>query len=417
MPRCGLTRGSSPAAGGRIAAPQGAILNRHRLRVAAATMVSLLALLTACGGQDASKQAAPPVMEVFVTEVAVEDVPIVREWVGETRGVADIEIRARVNGYLEAIHFREGGRVKKGQLLYSIDKSELLQELTAAQAQLAAAQTQLAYAESDVARYRPLAEMNAVSQRDLDSAVARHEAAIAQVDAAEAGLRLAEIDLSYSEITAPIAGLIGLSQAKVGDYVGQSPNPVVLNTLSDTDPIHVRFPIGEREYLELSGRHREADREANRKNAKDPRLELLLADGSVHPYKGRIEFIQRNVDASTGTLMLEASFPNPDLVLRPGQYGRVRTVVDVLEDQLLVPQRSVQELQGEYQVWVVKEDGSVELRHVEMGRRVDWRWVVREGLSPGDVVVADGIQRLRAGVKVDARPWEPPVTDTSDTAG
>ena len=345
-----------------------------------------------------------------MTEVVVEDVPVVREWVGETRGVADIEIRARVQGYLQGIHFREGGLVRKGQLLYSIDQSELLQELTASQAGLAAARTNLAYAESDVARYRPLAEMNAVSERDLDSAVARHDAAVAQVEAAEAILRLGEINLSYAEIKAPIGGLIGLSKAKVGDYVGQSPNPVVLNTLSDTNPIHVRFPIGEREYLEIARAYPETER-ANRKAGEESPLplELILADGTVHPYVGETRFIERNIDASTGTLTVEAAFPNPELVLRPGQYGRVRAVVTTLKDRLLVPQRAVQELQGQFQIWVVQDDGSVELRHVEMGRRVDWRWVVREGLNPGDVVVADGIQRLRSGVRVNAQPWEPPI--------
>jgi len=357
-------------------------------------------------------------MEVRVTEVVVEDVPVFREWVGETRGTADIEIRARVHGYLTEIHFREGGLVEKGQLLYSIDQSELLQELTASQAGLAAAKTNLAYAESDVARYRPLAEMNAVSQRDLDSAVALFEAAQAQVEAAEAMLRLSEINLSYAEIKAPIDGLIGLSQAKVGDYVGQSPNPVVLNTLSDTDPIHVRFPIGELEYLEIARAFPEKERYA-REEVQDAQvpLELVLADGTVHTQLGQAEFIERNINASTGTLTIEAAFPNPDLVLRPGQYGRVRAKVTTLEDRLLVPQRAVQELQGQFQVWVVKDDDTVELRNVDMGRRVDWRWVVREGLSPGDVIVVEGLQRMRSGSKVSPKPWEPPVTDDAGTEG
>ena len=349
-----------------------------------------------------------------MTEVMVQDVPIVREWVGETRGVADIEIRARVNGYLQKIHFREGSRVQKGQLLYSIDQSELLQELTASQASLAAARTAEAYAKSDVARYRPLAEMNAVSERDLDSAVAQYEAAQSQVEAAEAILRLAEINLSYAEIKAPISGLIGLSKAKVGDYVGQSPNPVVLNTLSDTDPIHVRFPIGEREYLEIARHYPESEKPGQEENPrKQIPLELVLADGTVHTHTGHSEFVERNIDASTGTLTIEAAFPNPDFVLRPGQYGRIRATVEVLEDRLLVPQRAVQELQGQFQVWVVKEDKSVELRNVEMGRRVDWKWVVREGLAVGDVIVVDGIQRLRSGVTVNPEPWQPPVADNA----
>jgi membrane fusion protein (multidrug efflux system) len=367
-----------------------------------------LSLAPGCDGKtDAPQAAAPP--EVFVTEVVERDVPIVGEWVGETRGRADIEIRARVKGFLEEIHFREGGIVKKGQLLYSIDKSELLQEQTAAQAGLAAAKTELAYAESDVARFRPLAEINAVSQRDLDSAVAREQAAIAQVEAAEAILRLAEINLSYSEIKAPMDGLIGLSKAKIGDYVGQSPNPVVLNTVSDTNPIHVRIPVGEREYLDFARRNPEVERD-QQKGSVDKRssLELILADGTLHPHEGHVLFVERNIDASTGTLIVEAAFPNPRLVLRPGQYGRVRTVVDTLQGAWLVPQRAVQELQGQHQVWVLRDDGAVDLRNVTMGRRVDRMWVVTEGLTPGERVVVEGIQRLRAGIQVNAQPWAPP---------
>ena len=366
----------------------------------------LLALSATCASQ---KEGPPPApLEVFVTEVAVRDVPIVREWVGETRGRADIEIRARVPGYLEGIHFREGGKVVEGQLLYSIDQSELLQELNSARAGLAAARTALAYAESDVARYRPLAEMNAVSERDLDSAVALEEASVAQVEAAEAILQLAEINLSYSRIKAPIDGLIGLSKAKVGDYVGQSPNPVVLNTLSDIDPIHVRFPLGEREYLEFARRNPLEERKQDPESTDDRiALELILADGTVHAQRGFTKFVERNIDASTGTLTIEAAFPNPDRILRPGQYGRVRAVIDTLKGARLIPQRAVQELQGQHQVWV-ESGGTVELRKVRMGRRVDRMWVVELGLIAGERVVVDGIQRLRAGMTVDAKPWEPP---------
>jgi membrane fusion protein (multidrug efflux system) len=379
-----------------------------------AIAVVVVVLFASCRTAEQAPAQAP-VVEVAVAPVETEDIPVWQEWVGETRGEADIEIRARVPGYVEAIHFREGSAVKKGQLLYSIDQSELLEEVTAARARLAAAQTDLAYAKSDVDRYRPLAEINAVSRRDLDSAVARHDAAVAEVEAAEALLRLHEINLSYSRIRAPISGVIGLSQAKVGDYVGQSPNPVVLNTVSKIDPIHVRFPVGEREYLEFA---RRLDALKNKETGeRKTALTLVLADGTVHPYPGRVEFVQREIDASTGTLMIEASFPNPDKILRPGQYGRVRTVVDVLDGALLVPQRSVQELQGQYSVWVVRDDATVEQRRVEMGYRVDQRWQVTAGVEPGERIVVDGIQRLRSGVRVDVKPWTPPAIDAATTTG
>jgi membrane fusion protein (multidrug efflux system) len=375
-------------------------------------------LLAGCGDGAETRTAQAP-LEVRVTEVVQADVPVIGEWVGETRGRADIEIRARVRGFLEGIHFVEGGPVRKGQLLYTIDKSELLQEVAAARASLAAARTELAYAQTDERRYRPLAEMNAVSQRDLDSAVARREAAEAQVEAAEALLQLAQINLSYTEIKAPMDGVIGLTKAKVGDYVGQSPNPVVLNTVSDVDPIHVRFPVGEREYLRLARRYPSADPEdhARQKPRDAIPLELILADGTLHPETGHALFVERNIDASTGTLTVEAEFPNPNRVLRPGQYGRVRAVIDRIDAARLIPQRAVQELQGQHQVWVVGDDGTVELRNVMMGRRVDRMWVVREGLEPGERVVVEGIQRLRSGVKVDAKPWEPPPAPAGAVVG
>ena len=391
-------------------------MSRRRVRLQISLLIVSLGLAAACGSPDSDAPQTAPPTEVYVTEVSVSDVPIVREWVGETRGRADIEIRARIRGFLEGIHFREGGRVKKGQLLYSIDPSELMQEVTAANASLAAAKTELAYAETDVARYRPLAEINAVSQRDLDSTVARFEASEAQVEAAEAILRLSEINLSYSKIKSPMDGMIGLSMAKVGDYVGQNPNPVVLNTVSDTDPIHVRFPVGEREYLQLARSYPSTERD-NDPESLDTRtgLELILADGTVHPERGYAKFIERNIDASTGTLMIEAAFPNPELLLRPGQYGRIRAVVGVEKGARLIPQRCVQELQGQYQVWVVTDGGTADLRNVQMGRRVDQMWIVEGGLEPGEQVVVEGIQRLRAGAPIDVQPWvapEPPAQAT-----
>lgn len=394
-------------------------MKRHRIFHQIVPLGLLLVLGAACDKQSAEAPPPPP-LEVSVTDVVSKDVPISAEWVGETRGRADVEIRARVQGFLEEVHFREGGRVKKGQLLYSIDQSELLQQKSAAQADLAAARTELAYAESDERRYRPLAEINAVSQRDLDSAVANREAAEARVEASMALLKLAEINLSYSRVLSPLDGLIGLTQAKVGDYVGQDPNPVVLNTVSVIDPIHVRFPIGELEYLDFARRFPQAGNNLeSRELGKDERvpLELILADGTVHNHLGTPLFIERNIDASTGTITVEARFPNPELVLRPGQYGRVKGVVDLIEGALLVPQRSVSEMQGQFQVWVIGADNVAELRAVTMGRRVNNMWIVEDGLQAGERVVVDGIQRLRSGATVSAHEWEPPSTTAAAASG
>ena len=371
-----------------------------------------LAASPSCKQEETAATAPPP--EVLIAEVTLGEVPIVREWVGETRGEADIEIRARVPGFLEGIHFREGGRVTRGQLLYTIDPSELKQAVAAAEAGLAQARTLLANAAADVGRYRPLAAMNAISVRDLENAVAKEEAAEAQVNAAEANLRLANINLSYAEVRSPMDGLIGLTRAKVGDFVGQPPNPTTLNTVSDVDPILVRFAISEREYLQLARAYpRAADPEPDPRET--PELDLLLADGSLYSHKGRTRTVDREIDADTGTLTLEAAFPNPDGLLRPGQYGKVRAVVDRLEDALLVPQRAVQELQGQFQVWVIDDSNTAKTRFVEPGPRMDELWVITTGLEAGERVVAEGFQRLRSGMTVSPKPYDPPTPEKNES--
>ncbi len=375
---------------------------------AVAVLAGLLGLL-GCG--EPAPPPAPPPAQVRVIDVLVRDVPISREWVGETLGESDIDIRARVQGFLQEIHFKEGGQVTAGQLLYSIDESELLEALNAAKAHLAAARTILANAESDTRRFRPLAEMNAISQRDLDTAVAREEAAASEVEAAEASVSLAEINLSYAEIRSPIAGLIGLTEAQVGDFVGVFPNPVVLNTVSRIDPIHVRFSITEQEYLQFARMYPEVgdpELREERQKTREAGLELILADGSIHPHNGRVETTAREIDPMTGTLTLEAAFPNPKRLLRPGLYGKVRTVTEIREQAMLVPQRAVQELQGQFLVWVVGGDDTVTSRYVEPGPRTDDLWVIDKGLEPGLRVVVEGVQRLRKGAKVTAQPYEPP---------
>lgn len=366
----------------------------------------LAALLVSAPGCSKKAEAPPPPPpEVLVIEVVQRDVPIVQEWVGEALGDPDVEIRARVPGFLEAMHFSEGGPVKKGQLLYSIDPSELKEALAQAKAQVARAETTLAYAVSDVARYRPLAEINAVSKRDLDAAVAKEESARAEVQAAKASQALAEINLSYSRITAPLSGLIGISKAKVGDYVGQGLGTAVLNTISRVDPIRVRFSITEREFLEYARRRGSASLEGG----DQPRgeIEMILADGTVHAHKGYVDIANREVDAGTGSLMLEAVFPNPEGWVRPGQYAKIRAVIRTLSGALVVPQRAVRELQGQYQVFVVGSDDTVSIRPVTPGPRLGDLWVMSEGLKPGERVIVEGVQKVRGGVKVAAKAAAP----------
>lgn len=359
------------------------------------TTALCLALLSGC--DRASGPPAPPVPTVPVLTVASRNVPIFDEWVGQTRGAADIEVRARVQGFVEAIHFAEGGRVTAGDLLYSIDPSELEQKVAAAQAELAQAQTLYADAAANLARYRPLAEMNAVSRRDLDEAVAREGAARNQVKAAEANVRVAEINLGYATVRAPITGTIGISRVRVGDLVGPTGNSL-LNTISAIEDVHVRFALSEREYLDYTRRFGAEVRA--REDPKGVPLQLILADGSVYPQAGRIVSIDRGVDPTTGTLQVEAAFPNPDGRLRPGLFARVRAVTEQRRDAVLVPQRAVRELQGRHQVFVLGEGDIVEVRAVETGPRIDGDWLVEQGLKPGERIVLAGVQRLRAGMKV-----------------
>lgn len=357
-------------------------------------------LLTACGKDEGA--ARTPVLEVVVTAAERRDVPLSIKMVGSLRGTQDVPIRARVEGFLETMEFREGTFVSEGDLLYTIDPQPFAAKLVEAESQLAAAKTQLAKTGADLARIRPLAEINAVSMQDLDGAIAQEEAARAGVRAAEAAVELAGIELGYTRIFAPINGLIGLSQAKPGEFVGREPNPVVLNTLSDIDPIHARFSISEREYLimartYLSERGAETVRSGEGANRD---LELLLADGSLHPYKGQVVAASQSIDPGTGTYTLEASFPNPDRLLLPGQFARVRALYQVLEDVVVIPRQAVSEIQGLFRVFTVDPDGSVAVREVELGPETGDDVVVDSGLEAGVDVIVEGLQRVRPGMTV-----------------
>ena len=359
--------------------------------IAAATSI------TACGKPE--PPAMPP-MEVAVFEVQPRSIPIYFDMIGQTRGSVDIPIRARVDGVLEEIHFLEGREVEQGQLLYVIDSAPYRSKVVEAQGRLSEAQTQLAKATSDLERIRPLAEIDAVSQQDLDAAVAQYEAARASKQSAEAQVEQAEIQLGYTRIRSPIDGLIGITEAKVGEYVGRDPNPVVLNFVSQIDPIRVRFSINEREYLRFRRRFAESVRGEESAIRDAPTLQLILADGSIHDHPGTIVTSDAAIDPTTGTLTLEADFPNPEQIVLAGQFARVRGQAEARENALAVPQRAVMEVQGLFQIAVVVDDGVVDVRQVQMGPRVDDQWIVESGLEAGDYVALEGLQRMRPGMKV-----------------
>ncbi len=373
------------------------VLQGHQL----GSLLSALPVALALGGCGPPEVSAPPPLEIPVVEVIQRDQPIELEMVGQTLGSLDIPIRARVEGSLESMDFLEGRPVKKGDLLYTIDPRPFESKVVEAKGHLAEARTGLVKAKSDLDRIRPLAEMKAVSQQDLDGAVAQYGAAIGAKQAARAQVEQAEIELGYTRIHSPIDGRIGLSSAKVGEFVGRAPNPVVLNLVSQTDPIRVRFSIDERRYLQFARRLielRNASPEQQQRLGAG--LELILADGTLHEHQGSPVATDAAVNPGTGTFTIEADFPNPDNLVLAGQFARIRAVVETRKQALLVPQRSITELQGNFRVFVVAEDGSVELRQVELGPKIDQLQIIESGLNPHERVALEGVQRLKPDMTV-----------------
>ena len=362
-------------------------------------VILTITLISGCGKKEIVQQSPPEVK--FVTSVQ-KDVPIKQEWVGQTLGAEDIEVRSRVDGIITGIYFVEGTTVNQGTLLYTIDPNELLQKVANAKGTLTAAQTMLVQAESDVKRYTPLAEQGAVSQRTLEIAVATYDARKGDVESALASLNLAKINLGYASITAPITGIIGITNYKVGDYVSKiTTGP--LNTVSNVDPIHVRFSISEQEYLTLIKKFMSDSKlpkkEVNDKGEKAV-LELILADNSIYEHTGKINVLQRQIDPSTGTLMLESSFPNPDKVLRPGQYAKVRTTVETLKGAVVIPLKCMFEIQGTMQAYVINAENMTELRTLKVGPKIGQLTVIESGIKPNEKVISEGILKIKPGIPV-----------------
>ncbi len=366
--------------------------------VAAALAGACLAVsLAACDqGKEADKTkpaAAPPPPAVVVAEAVRKDVPINKEFVAQTEARETVEIRARVQAFLEAQHFTEGTIVKKNQLLFTLDKREYQNKLQQAKAELDIALARLGKAETDERRLKPLAERRAVPQQDYDNAAANLMAAQANVSAARANVAAAELDLSYTTIRSPITGLIGKRLVDPGNLVGKS-EATLLDTVSSIDPIRVNATVSEAEYLRFFAHRNEQSLGARS-------LELILADGSVFPSKGKVVIFDRAVDAKTGTINFIAEFPNPEGQLRPGQFGRLRGVAETVKDAIVIPKRAVQEIQGLKTVLVVGSDNMVALRTIQPGDTVGDLLIVREGLEPGQRVVVDGVQKARPGTKVN----------------
>jgi membrane fusion protein (multidrug efflux system) len=361
-------------------------------------LITCLSLILFACSEEQKAPAPPPPPEISVVETKAEDVPLFMEFVGQTSGLKDIAIRARVEGFLEGIHFQEGSGVEKGALLYTLESQPFEEKVAAKLSGVAEVKTMLAKAKGDLDRIKPLAEINAVSKSDLDAAVAAYEATLSSLEAAKAILRASEIELSYTKIKSPIDGIIGRTKAKVGDFVGKDPNPVILNTVSQVDTILVNFFITETQYLvvsralnnELADQH--DDFEAN--------FELILIDGTVFGHKGKPDFVDREVDPTTGAMLVQASFPNPEKLLRPGQFAKVRIKAQMVKDAILIPQRCVMEIQGLYNVFVVSASNTIETREIKVGPKVESFWLITEGLKPGEKVVFEGLQKVKDGAAV-----------------
>jgi membrane fusion protein (multidrug efflux system) len=359
-------------------------------------LISVLPALVTAGCMPKPPPLGPPVVQV--TDVVQKDVPVYAFWVGTLDGSVNAEIRAMVSGYLLKQDYQDGTFVKKGDLLFELDPRPF-------QATLDQATAQFGKTEQAVKRLTPLLAQNAVSQQDLDNAIQDNLAAKAQADAAR-------INLEFTKIASPIDGIASIAVPGIGDLV--SPSSGALATVSQMDPIKVNFIVGEQDYLYAIKKYLDGEkRELNK--IREMELQLILANGMTYSRKGTLTAVDRQLDPRTGSIRLTGEFPNPDRLLRPGQFARVRAKVDLIEGALLVPQRAVMELQGMYQVAVVGADNKVSIRAVDVGEQDGSMWIVEKGLKAGDKVVVEGVQKVKDGLEVTVQPFAP-VAETAPVA-
>jgi membrane fusion protein (multidrug efflux system) len=344
-----------------------------------------------------------------------KDVPVYTDWVGTTDGLVNATIQAQVTGYLVKQNYREGELVQKGQVLFEIDPRTFQAAVDGAKGALAQAEARWETAKANLQRVRPLAEKNAVSQKDLDDNIGAELSTRASVESAKAQLDTAQLNLGFTRIASPVDGIAGIAKAQVGNLVG--PGQIQeLTAVSTVDPIKAYFSVSEQEYMDFRKRAGQG-KISSQEEARAIPLELILAGGSVYPHKGRISLADRQVDVKTGTMRVGALFPNPGNLLRPGQFALVRATMETKKGALLVPQRAVMEVQGKFLVAVVGADNTVELRQVMPAERVGSLWVIDKGLKPGERVVVEGVQKVKTGARVvptqpaaegEAKPATPP---------
>ena len=365
------------------------------LHNAGMSMTILIACTVNYGCNKPEQPSPPPPPTVEVIEVTQKDVPIHQEWVGTLDGMVNAHIMAQVSGYLIKQYYQEGQSVKKGQLLYEIDPKVFQATLDGARSNLARQEAILKTARLELQRVERLLPERAVSVRDRDNAVGREASAEAEVLAAKATVESAQLELGFSKIYAPIDGIAGISMAQLGNLVGPGSANAELTTISQLDPIKAYIPLSEQQYLQFARNKLQSNQQKNSVN-----LELILADGSIYPHPGQYFFADREVNVKTGTIQVAILFPNPGNLLRPGQFAKVRAVIQIKPQALLVPQRAVGEMQGRRLVAVVKPDNTVEIRPVKVAETIGQDWIIEEGLQPGDRVVVEGIQKVRPGTTI-----------------
>ncbi len=357
-------------------------------------VLALLLCTVGCKGKHRVATPPPPIVEV--APVTQADVPVYHDWIGVIDGFVNARIRAQVPGYLISQNYREGDPIKKGDVLFEIDRRPFQATLDQAKGLLAQAEAKLGKTELDVKRYAPLLKDKAISREEYDDAVQANLEAQAAVASAKAAVEQAQVNLGFTRIESPIDGIASIANGQIGDLVG--PNTTDLTTVSTVDPIKVYYNVTEQAYINFT---KLFTSESNRyERLRKLEIELLLADGSVYPLKGRIYAVDRQVSPTTGALRIAALFPNPNYALRPGQFGRVRVKFELASGALLVPQKAVSELQGAFQVAVLNSNNTVHIQPVHLGERVGTQWIVKDGVHLGDRVIVEGTQKVREGSAV-----------------
>jgi len=374
-----------------------------------AAVLAVMAGTTACKKKEEAPPPPPPTVEVAT--VTQKDVPVYSEWIGTLEGYVNAEIRPQIEGYVLRQVYREGSVVDSGDTLFEIDPREFQAQYDQAAGSVSQYEATLANARTTVARYRPLAAQKAISQQELDDAETKERTAEANLVSAKAALERSRLNLGWTKVMSPIQGIAGVAKSQVGDLVSRT---TVMTTVSQVDPIKVYFNPSEQEYLAWVNKNGPVEKSLATQNLEAGRLELVLSDGSTFPHRGKPFLVGREVDVKTGTIQLAGAFPNPGNLLRPGQYAKVRVATDVKKGAILVPQRAVNELQGSYQVAVVGADNTATIKVVTVGPREGSMWVIEKGLSPGDRIVVEGLQRVRTGMKV--APKEAAAAASTDAA-